>query len=411
MEGRTDFRKPVWGLITFAILLIALIFIGGIVQYYWGMWGLALTEVMFALLAVLFIKAYRFDIREVLPIRRPTWRAFFGVVLMWVGTYLLVLVASTALMYFFPEGMQSVSEDLTGVLYSVSAPLVILIACVMPAVCEEMINRGVILYTMGGLKERYQILIVGLLFGVFHLSLYRFIPTALLGIALTYIMVKTKNILMPVLYHLINNLFATVPSLLAGGAAESASLVTRTTIGSVMILAAFAPVVILAAARLLCEKTPEASAKKKTPAVAAVVLGIMILAGGVLLLKSAMHEPFRYSQTYTLSSGQSAVIPAFNVSESDGYTVYMKLMADHGLAVVSMLDENGGEVFSFSAASYTGTQSYALAPGTYYIVITALATQRTSRIITTDRASLMTRRVCRRLIFHRTAAQTLLSPS
>jgi hypothetical protein len=60
---------------------------------------------------------------------------------MWVGTYLLVLVASTALMYF-PEGMRGVSEDLTGVLYSVFSAARDPHRLRDAAVCEEMINRA-----------------------------------------------------------------------------------------------------------------------------------------------------------------------------------------------------------------------------------------------------------------------------
>jgi membrane protease YdiL (CAAX protease family) len=271
--------------------------------------------------------------------------------------------------------MGYVSEGLTDVLYSVSAPLVVFIACVMPAVCEEMINRGVILYTMGNLKERHQILIVGLLFGVFHLSLYRFIPTAMLGVALTYIMVRTKNILMPVLYHLINNLFATLPSLLMGEAGGTA-FVTRATIGSAMILAAAAPLAILAASKLLRDKAQVVSAKKKAPVVAAVALGAVLLVGGVLLVQSAMHEPFQHSETYRLASGESVEIPAVTVSEDDAYTVYLKLATNHGVVVVSMQNEHEDEVFSFSAAGYTGTGSYKLSQGAYKFKITALTMQK-----------------------------------
>lgn len=376
MEEQYSFKKPLWGFVAFAVLLVSLIFVGGIVQYFWGMWGLALTELMFALLAVLFVKLYHFDIKEVFPVKIPRWRTLFGVALMWIGTYLLVLISTTVLMYFFPQGMNAVSSDISQVLYSVSLPLVVIIACVMPAICEEMINRGVILYTMGKLGEWRQVLIVGVLFGVFHLSFYRFIPTALLGIALAYIMVKTKNILMPMLFHLINNLFATVPSMLISETADSASVMTPSTIGSVMILGAFAPIIIYAAANLLREKSEGCVKRKKTAVVAAVLFGAVLLAGGVFLVKSTMHEPFTFSQTYTLSSGESIEIPAIAVEESDTYTVYMKLSSNHGLIVVSLEDENTGEIFVFSAASYSGTGTYTLQQGTYHFKITALTTQQ-----------------------------------
>ena len=41
----------------------------------------------------------------------------------------------------------------------------------------------------------------------------RFLPTALLGAALTYLMVETENMIYPALFHFINNFF---PTLLSG---------------------------------------------------------------------------------------------------------------------------------------------------------------------------------------------------
>ena len=38
---------------------------------------------------------------------------------------------------------------------------------------------------------------MGIIFGIFHLDFVRFIPTAVLGAALTYVMLETDNILLP----------------------------------------------------------------------------------------------------------------------------------------------------------------------------------------------------------------------
>ena len=53
----------------------------------------------------------------------------------------------------------------------------------------------------------------GIIFGLFHGSVWRFLPTAVLGGVLTYIMLETENMFYPALFHFTNNF---LPSFLLG---------------------------------------------------------------------------------------------------------------------------------------------------------------------------------------------------
>ena len=46
---------------------------------------------------------------------------------------------------------------------------------------------------------------MGIIFGLFHGSVWRFLPTAILGGVLTYIMLETENMFYPALFHFTNN--------------------------------------------------------------------------------------------------------------------------------------------------------------------------------------------------------------
>jgi membrane protease YdiL (CAAX protease family) len=87
----------------------------------------------------------------------------------------------------------------------------LLIIALSPALCEEALFRGVL---ASGLRRRIPawaiVLAVGLLFGIFHLSLYRFVPTALSGMVLTYLVVRTGSIVCSALAHLTLNTLATL---------------------------------------------------------------------------------------------------------------------------------------------------------------------------------------------------------
>ncbi|MDE7478561.1 MAG: CPBP family intramembrane metalloprotease, partial [Lachnospiraceae bacterium] len=80
------------------------------------------------------------------------------------------------------------------------------VIAVTPAVCEEMLFRGVILHS---LKAKYRVstamVITAVLFGIFHMSLIKFIPTGLLGLALCIVVWRTGSIYPAMLMHFINN--------------------------------------------------------------------------------------------------------------------------------------------------------------------------------------------------------------
>jgi membrane protease YdiL (CAAX protease family) len=86
--------------------------------------------------------------------------------------------------------------------------LVVLLAviAVSPAICEEILFRGAIL---SGLEKRLPawllIPVVGLLFGAFHLSIYRVLLTGLTGMVLTYVVWRTRSLWNGILLHCLFN--------------------------------------------------------------------------------------------------------------------------------------------------------------------------------------------------------------
>jgi sodium transport system permease protein len=77
---------------------------------------------------------------------------------------------------------------------------------VLPALCEEIAFRGILL---SGLRHRLRpvtlAITVGLIFGMFHMTLFRIAPTAVLGVVLTAIALMTGSIFPGMLLHMGNN--------------------------------------------------------------------------------------------------------------------------------------------------------------------------------------------------------------
>jgi len=103
-------------------------------------------------------------------------------------------------------------EGLDELLTAESTPRLLwllVIFAVTLALCEEFVFRGVLLGgTRGNGSVMRVALLNGLVFGVFHVSfesVFRFLPTAWLGVVLAWIVLTTSSIWVGVLMHFVNN--------------------------------------------------------------------------------------------------------------------------------------------------------------------------------------------------------------
>jgi len=161
--------------------------------------------------SVLVLKRYGLDVRETLQLHTPHWRVW-PAVLLGVPSFLLVVTGIGELVntYVFPvpdSMVEAFAEDLTG---GLPAWQLVFFITVMPGVLEEIAFRGV-LFT--GLRERLRrpwvaVLLSGAIFGFFHVSLFRLVPTGVLGVVLAAVVLKTGSLYPAILWHFLNNLLA-----------------------------------------------------------------------------------------------------------------------------------------------------------------------------------------------------------
>jgi len=153
---------------------------------------------------------YRLNPREVLGIRRVRWQVW-AAVLMAVPAAQVVAVAFFRIMNTIIPTPTEMLRELGKQVAPSGMPLwqMIFFMAILPAACEELAFRGVLLH---GVRHRFhpivRCLFVGIVFGVFHYTLFRIAPTALLGVILTAIAVMTGSIFPGLLFHAANNSFA-----------------------------------------------------------------------------------------------------------------------------------------------------------------------------------------------------------
>ena len=294
--------NPVYGIAAFIIIEIIFFVVFAPLQYYFGMLGLALTELGLLACTLLAVKLTGQSFREVFPLRRPKFGQVLGTLVLWGGCFLSTMLATLVLMYFFPEGFLQASSDINSIFNTVPVPVQLLIVAVMPAVCEEAMHRGFIQHSFQSVRSDWVIILsMGLIFGIFHMDPYRFLPTAILGIGLSYVMQKTHNIFLPALFHFVHNFISIAPSL--GTSVETTAetidisglLTSRPfilmSIGSYLMLGALAPILLLAGSHLLRKASGSLPQRTEGRVIAAVILtltlsGLMFIAGFAIVFLS-----------------------------------------------------------------------------------------------------------------------------
>lgn len=209
-EGKRT-PDPEMAIMLMAVLFVLLYYVGSALQSWNLMAGLVLTLAVGMLGPVLLaIKLLKLDLKETLHLRRPPALAMAAALLLGVSSFVWV----SALTHLFYETFLPVPEVFEELLREAfTAPegwadklLMVAVVAVTPAICEEAIFRGWLLSSLRGrVKPWVAVGLTAVIFGVFHLSIYRFLGTASLGLLMGWMVWQTRSIWPAVLYHLLNN--------------------------------------------------------------------------------------------------------------------------------------------------------------------------------------------------------------
>lgn len=209
-EKRSNLRKggvpdmsDIWFVI--ALTLVLILYAGSMLQITFGLAGVFGTQMIILLVPLGVIWYTKKDIRKSYGFQKTGIKSYLGGVITIVGVFLVNIVISIGLMKLFPDSTDNVvttfSELMDGNVFAV-----FLVIAAAPAICEEMLFRGMIFH---GMKAKYRIPTavgaVAALFGIYHMSLVKFVPTGLLGLVLCYTVYVTGSIYPAMLMHFVNN--------------------------------------------------------------------------------------------------------------------------------------------------------------------------------------------------------------
>ncbi|CAN5469206.1 hypothetical protein BH10BAC5_BH10BAC5_12280 [soil metagenome] len=113
---------------------------------------------------------------------------------------------------------------------------VVVVIAVTPAICEEFLFRGLVLFNLEKIKTpAISIFITGFLFAAFHFHPFNLIPLIILGVFLSFIVYHSGSIITSVICHFINNFIAAFAVYYYGKDITSESNVSPSDVNSLII--------------------------------------------------------------------------------------------------------------------------------------------------------------------------------
>ena len=187
------------------VLFLLIMYLGTAVSVRSPFGGTIVNQLLILVVPLLTVWYMKSDVKALFSLKAPSLRSVLGGGLLYIGTFLLMIVISAGLTRIFPESTQNLELSFEEILRQPFF-LIILVTAVMPAIGEELFFRG---FLCGSLRYRYGafwgILLSSLIFGAFHMSLVKLLPTAMLGACFAYIGCASGSIFIGMFLHFLNN--------------------------------------------------------------------------------------------------------------------------------------------------------------------------------------------------------------
>lgn len=192
--------------ISITVLFLLILYVGSAAAVRLGFWGTAVNQLLILLVPLAMVWYMKSDVRNLFSFRAPRWRTVPGSILLYLGTYCLVLGLGTILSRILPASAENVEAAFLPMTEQ-ALPVLLLVTAVMPAIGEEILFRGFLFGSLRrNMKKRgWAIVISALIFGAFHVSLVKLLPTALLGASFACIVSATGSIYVTMFLHFLNN--------------------------------------------------------------------------------------------------------------------------------------------------------------------------------------------------------------
>ncbi|MBQ4054267.1 MAG: CPBP family intramembrane metalloprotease [Clostridia bacterium] len=353
------------------IILCAILVLGSLVSAPLGLAGTTLTELAMLAAVILLCRARRGGLGAHFPMNPPRLRPALRSIWIAVGFYFLIIAANCLTSAF---DMSNTTDIFLYENYMRGAsPLkVVLCIAVVPAFCEEMIFRGFFLNRLlrAHRSPAPAIILSGLLFGILHFDLFKLPATTLMGIGWGYIAYKTGSLMMPILFHMLNNAYSVYALYGMGSAyAEEAMEVVyepRTFLFIAVVMAGISIGPIFSGLRRFGSIRPKTWMRILCPflCIAIVVCGVIGVYSSSVSTLLSLSEVIEYPTV-------TERISTFTVDDYRYCTLSLAAIAGNGVnAEFSLISPDGEELYHAEGVDIIKTAALVLSPGEHTIKCT-----------------------------------------
>lgn len=360
--------KPYHGLIGLALVFLILLFVDPLLYKLVGMYYAAIGELLIVAVALVIALITDKELSFVLPFRLPPVKMFVSSVGLYIGTLMLNGAVNTVTSRFIPDFAER-GEAVNNLATSMSPALAIITIALLPAVCEEIFCRGFLLTSMKPLKNRvFVIIAVAVSFGLLHLDLYTFLPSALVGALFALITIKTGSLLIPMILHFANNSLSVIAAYAGAGAGTDASevlsgLSVQATVGYVLFYLGLAGILFWFSGKAFFGKKTKVS---KT--VIAVILCFLVSFGGfVAVINASMEVTVMKSLSFRYTDGEPCRYE-FVIEKEAEYMISVIAVSDTATAI-SISDGEKTVMISESGKTASIAVNEKLSPGNYTLTL------------------------------------------
>lgn len=360
--------KPYHGLIGLALVFLILLFVDPLLYKLVGMYYAAIGELLIVAVALVIALITDKELSFVLPFRLPPVKMFVSSVGLYIGTLMLNGAVNTVTSRFIPDFAER-GEAVNNLATSMSPALAIITIAFLPAVCEEIFCRGFLLTSMKPLKNSvFVIIAVAVSFGLLHLDLYTFLPSALVGALFALITIKTGSLLIPMILHFANNSLSVIAAYAGAGAGTDASevlsgLSVQATVGYVLFYLGLAGILFWFSGKAFFGKKTKVS---KT--VIAVILCFLVSFGGfVAVINASMEVTVMKSLSFRYTDGEPCRYE-FVIEKEAEYMISVTAVSDTATAI-SISDGEKTVMISESGKTASIAVNEKLTPGNYTLTL------------------------------------------
>lgn len=198
------------GLAWWVFAFVLLFYVGANLQRWNPQWGLLATLWGVLLVPTLLLtKVQKLNWRETFSLRRAGARGWLAALLLGLSAWSVVALVERALRQVLPMPelfVEQMSQFFPQPQGALDALWLLFLLALTPAVCEELLFRGYLFSSLRGRVPNWLLVVgTGLLFGVFHLSIYRILGTSLLGVLMALLVLRGGSIGLSMLFHFLNN--------------------------------------------------------------------------------------------------------------------------------------------------------------------------------------------------------------